>query len=121
MGSASHEEHPAYPALAALLGNDACRLGVVLCVFHHTVGGDLRRMEHAAIAGEWTQVRELAHRTAWGCRFIGEDHAADALDAIGHSGHGAPAKTFWSAREALVDVLDRAAAYADIRAKGRPD
>jgi len=121
MGAAHHEEYPAYPALAALLGNDACRVGVVLCVFHHTVGGDLRRMEHAAVAGEWMQVRELAHRTAWGCRFIGEDHAADALDAVERSAPDAFVKTFWSAHGALVDVLGRAAAYADVRARGRPD
>jgi hypothetical protein len=115
MDAAHHEEHPAYPALAALLGNDACRVGVVLCVFHHTVGGDLRRMEHAAVAGEWMRVRELAHRIAWGCRFIGEDRAADALEAVGHSVPDAFVKTFWGAHGALVDVLDRAAAFTDIR------
>ena len=135
MGTAHDGERPVYPALAALLGNDACRVSVVLCVFHHSVGGDLRRMERAADAGRWAQVRELAHRAAWACRLIGEDHAADALDAIEHGAieHGAVehdafehrepdasagdvfVQTFLSARQALVDVLDRAAAYADVR------
>jgi HPt (histidine-containing phosphotransfer) domain-containing protein len=126
MGSALHEGRLAYPALAALLGDDGCRIGVVLCVFHHTVSSDLRRMERAAGAGQWTQVRELAHRAAWGCRLIGEDHAAEALDAFERSDQAMPDaaslnQTFRSARGALVDVLDRAAAYADVRASGRPD
>jgi hypothetical protein len=126
MASSQHEGPPAYPSLAALLGNDVCRVGVVLCVFHHMVSHDLRQMEHAAVAGEWLQVRELAHRTAWGCRFIGEDRAADALDAVEHAEHDvfdgdANARTFWSAHGALTAVLDRAAAYAGVRAKGRPD
>jgi hypothetical protein len=126
MESARREGPPAYPALAALLGNDVCRVGVVLCVFHHMVSNDLRQMEHAAVADQWAQVRELAHRTAWGCRLIGEDSVADALDAVTRSGHGAFAgdsltRTFWSAHEALVAVLDRAAAYADVRSRWRSD
>jgi hypothetical protein len=126
MESTLHEERPVYPSLAALLGNDVCRVGVVLCVFHHMASNDLRQMEHAAVAGEWMQVRELAHRTSWGCRIIGEDLAADALDAVEHSEHDAfagdsLARTFWSAHGALVAVLDRAAAYAGVRAKGRTD
>ena len=126
MESIYHEGKPAYPALAALLGHDACQIGVVLCVFHHAVSSDLQRMEHAAIAGEWAQVRELAHRTAWGCRFIGEDCAADALAAVERAPGDTPAgdalsQTFWSAHGALVAVLDRAAAYADVRAKARRD
>ena len=122
MGAAHYGERPVYPALAALLGNDACRLSVVLCVFHHSVGGDLRRMEQAADAGRWAQVRELAHRAAWGCRLIGEDHAADALDAIGLDAIAGDVfvQTFLSARQALVDVLDRAAAYADVRTESVP-
>lgn len=126
MGSALHDEYPVYPALAALLGNDVCRVGVVLCVFHHMVSSDLRQMEHAAVAGQWAEVRELAHRTSWGCRFIGEDRAADALDAVERYEAGEPpcdalARTFWSAHGALVGVLDRAAAYTGVRAKGRVD
>lgn len=126
MESTPHERWPAYPALAALLGNEVCRVGVVLCVFHHTVSNDLRRMEHAVVAGQWAQVRELAHRAAWGCRFIGEDHAADALHAVERSEHDvfasdSLAQTFWSARGALIAVLDRAAAYADVPARGRVD
>ncbi|WP_146745321.1 hypothetical protein [Dyella jiangningensis] len=126
MESTRHEERPVYPSLAALLGNDVCRVGVVLCVFHHMVSNDLRQMEHAVVAGEWMHVRELAHRTAWGCRFIGEDQAADALDAIEHSGHDAFegdafVQTFWSAHGTLRAVLDRAATYAGVRARGRTD
>jgi len=124
MGSALSEECPVYPALTALLGNDARRLGVALCVFHHTVSSDLQRMDRAVAAGQWAQVRELAHRTAWGCRFIGEDHAADALDAVERSEPGAIAgdslaQTFCSARGALVAVLDRAAAFADVHTSKR--
>ena len=126
MGSASYEGHPVYPALAALLGNDPCRVGVVLCVFHHMVSNDLRRMEHAAVAGQWARARELAHRTSWGCRFIGEDHAADALDAFERSEPGTThgdslTRPFWSAHGALVAVLDRAAVYAGLRNEGRGD
>ncbi|WP_413626379.1 hypothetical protein [Luteibacter sp. Lutesp34] len=119
MGSAPYEGRPVYPALAELLGHDPCRVGVVLCVFHHMVSNDLRRMELAAVAGQWAHARELAHRTSWGCRFIGEDHAADALDAFEHAEAGA--KSFWSAHGALVAVLDRAAAYAGVRNEGRGD
>jgi hypothetical protein len=129
MGSALYEGRPVYPALAALLGNDVCRVGVVLCVFHHMVSNDLRQMEHAAVAGQWIRVRELAHRTAWGCRLIGEDRAADALEALDaderleHDAFAGDslARTFWSAHGTLVTVLDRAAAYAGVRTKGRPD
>jgi hypothetical protein len=119
-----HEGRSIYPALAALLGDDICRVGVVLCVFHHMVSNDLRQMEHAAVAGRWAQVRQLAHRTAWGCRFIGEESAADALAAVEQAeldAGDALARTFWGAHGALVAVLERAAAYAGIHARVRTE
>ena len=120
MEFALDEERPVYPALAALLGNDVCRVGVMLRAFHRMVGDNLWQMEHAVVAGELTQVRELTHRTAWGCCFIEKDRAADALDAVERPEHDvfpgdSPARTYRGAHGALVAVLDRAAAYAGVR------
>jgi hypothetical protein len=125
MVSAIDEGRSVYPALAALLGEDVCRVSLVLCVFHHVVNNDLRQMEHAAVADRWAQVRQLARRAAWGCRFIGEEGAANALVTVERAAHDAAdrdslARTFWDAHRALVAVLDRAAAYAGIHAKVRP-
>ncbi|HTI80907.1 MAG TPA: hypothetical protein VL614_10715 [Acetobacteraceae bacterium] len=124
MESAIDEGRSVYPALAALLGDDVCRVSLVLCVFHHVVNNDLRQMEHAAVAGRWAQVRQLAHRAVWGCRFIGEEGAADALATVERAAHDAAdrdslARTFWDAHKALVAVLDRAAAYAGLHVKDR--
>jgi HPt (histidine-containing phosphotransfer) domain-containing protein len=117
MESVFPERRSVYPALAALLGDDICRV-------RYMVSNDLRQMEHAAVADRWAQVRQLAHRTALGCRFIGEERAAAASAAVEHAQQDAGdslARTFGSAHGALVAVLERAAACAGVHAKVRTE
>lgn len=117
------EEPQAYAALAALLGGDGYRVRLILGVFHQSARKDLQWMERAAIEGNWSQVRRLAQRMAIGCRQIGEERMADMLVAevtvaIDRARCGVAAdpdtfgRSFANARRELVDVLDRAAAYA---------
>ena len=113
----------AYTTLSALLGGDERKIKLVLGVFHQSVRKDLAAMERAVIESDWSRVRKLVQRMAVGCRQIGEDGMADVLVkqgavAIEHARYEVPADPnvfgcfFAYARNELVAVLDRSAAYA---------
>jgi hypothetical protein len=117
------ETMQAYAALLELLGGDSRKVGLILAVFHQSIGQDLRRMECAAVEGEWSLVRKLAQRMAIGCRQIGEESMAGLLvpaveAAIERARYatasdpGTFSRLFEDARRELIDVLDRAAAHA---------
>lgn len=117
------EKTHAYAALVELLEGNDCKVRLILGAFHRSVGKALQRMECAATEGEWSLVRKLAHRMAIGCRQIGEERMADMLvveaeAAIEHARYDAAAdsgafcRSFGNARRELIEVLDRAAAYA---------
>jgi HPt (histidine-containing phosphotransfer) domain-containing protein len=117
------EKQQAYAILAELLGGDSSRIKLILGIFHQSISKDLQRMERAAIEGEWPLVRKLVHRMAIGCRQVGEERMADvlvmeALTAIERARYDVAAdpkrfeQLFMDARCELIDVLDRAAAYA---------
>lgn len=117
------EKTHAYAALVELLEGDDRKVGLILGAFHRSVGKTLQRVECAAIEGEWSLVRKLVHRMAISCRQIGEERMADMLvveaeGAIERARYDAAAdpgtfcRSFGNARRELIDVLDRAAAYA---------
>jgi HPt (histidine-containing phosphotransfer) domain-containing protein len=119
------EQTSPYPVLATLLEGDDRKIRAILWVFHLSVSKDVQAMEQAAARGQWFVVLRLAHRISIGCRQIGEESMAEELvsqvvAAIEHARTCAATASddfmhrFRGARDRLVKVLDRAAAYAAV-------
>lgn len=68
--------------LAEILGNDEQKLRHVLGVFERSTRGDCALLDAAYAAGDWRRVRDLAHKLKSGCRQLGEESAAIALDFL---------------------------------------
>lgn len=68
--------------LADILGGDEQKLRHVLGVFERSTRGDCELLDAAYAAGDWRRVRDLAHKLKSGCRQLGEESAAIALDSL---------------------------------------
>lgn len=68
--------------LADILGNDEQKLRHVLGVFERSTRADCELLDAAYAAGDWRRVRDLAHKLKSGCRQLGEESAAIALDNL---------------------------------------
>jgi CheY-like chemotaxis protein/nitrogen-specific signal transduction histidine kinase/HPt (histidine-containing phosphotransfer) domain-containing protein len=68
--------------LADILGNDEQKLRHVLGVFESSTRADCELLDAAYAAGDWRRVRDLAHKLKSGCRQLGEESAAIALDFL---------------------------------------
>jgi HPt (histidine-containing phosphotransfer) domain-containing protein len=68
--------------LAEILGNDERKLHHVLGVFERSTRADCELLDAAYAAGDWRRVRDLAHKLKSGCRQLGEESAAIALDIL---------------------------------------
>jgi HPt (histidine-containing phosphotransfer) domain-containing protein len=68
--------------LAEILGNDDQKLRHVLGVFERSTRADCELLDAAYAAGDWRRVRDLAHKLKSGCRQLGEESAAIALDIL---------------------------------------
>jgi PAS domain S-box-containing protein len=68
--------------LAEILGNDDQKLHHVLGVFERSTRADCELLDAAYAAGDWRRVRDLAHKLKSGCRQLGEESAAIALDIL---------------------------------------
>ncbi len=77
-------EGPGLANLTGLLGQREGRLQRLLDVFVKSTRSDLEYWEQARAAGDQEALRKLAHKIKSGCRQLGEDAAANALDAVEH-------------------------------------
>ncbi|WP_368564702.1 PAS domain-containing protein [Pseudoxanthomonas sp. UTMC 1351] len=68
--------------LADILGNNEQKLRHVLGVFERSTRADCELLDAAYAAGDWRRVRDLAHKLKSGCRQLGEESAAIALDNL---------------------------------------
>lgn len=68
--------------LAEILGDDEQKLRHVLGVFERSTRADCELLDAAYAAGDWRRVRDLAHKLKSGCRQLGEESAAIALDIL---------------------------------------
>ncbi|WP_176520145.1 PAS domain-containing protein [Pseudoxanthomonas wuyuanensis] len=68
--------------LADILGNNEQKLCHVLGVFERSTRADCELLDAAYAAGDWRRVRDLAHKLKSGCRQLGEESAAIALDGL---------------------------------------
>lgn len=106
-----------FDALQEMLGGDASRVRRVLEVFERSTQDDARELEAARTQGDWHRVRYLAHKLKSGCRQLGEENTALALEAIEHGAGqedgGEPElnQAFVNAREGLRRLLARVSRY----------
>lgn len=106
-----------FHALEEVLGGDAARMRRVLETFERSTQADCRELEAARAEGNWHRVRYLAHKLKSGCRQLGEDATALALETVeygaGHDGAGSVvvAQAFANALEGMRHLLARVAEY----------
>ncbi|KAF1707532.1 hypothetical protein CSC71_12995 [Pseudoxanthomonas sangjuensis] len=102
-----------FQVLAEILGHNKERLIQVLGIFERSTRDDCELLDSARALGDRQRVRELAHKLKSGCRQLGEERAATALEAV-ESKAGLEAdygEEFASARHELRQVLERVREY----------
>jgi PAS domain S-box-containing protein len=106
-----------FPALEEVLGGDAARVRRVLEAFERSTQADGRELDAARMAGDWQRVRYLAHKLKSGCRQLGEEATAQALETVEHgAGHDEMSsaeldRAFAGARDGLQQLLARVGGY----------
>lgn len=112
-GSVDERSAPRFRELTDVLGGDEEKIRHVLSVFERSTRGDCDLLDAAYAARDARQVRELAHKLKSGCSQLGEDIAAQELEALESraKGQGGFDDEFVAARNELQQVLLRVGAY----------
>ena len=105
-----------FPALQDVIGPDETRLRQVLGTFERMTLKDCELLDAARAAGDRQRICELAHKLKSGCRQLGDETAALALEAVERAGPDeSDPENFdrhvFSARDHLRQLLARVSAY----------
>lgn len=118
MSTAANDEAGAFPVLAAVLGGDENKLRHVLGIFASSTAKDCELLNAAHASGDRQRVLALAHKLKSGCRQLGDEAGAVALEALEHheirgdcSDDARLDQLFALAKEGLHRLMTRVSAY----------
>ncbi|HEY0660860.1 MAG TPA: Hpt domain-containing protein [Lysobacter sp.] len=105
-----------FEPLSRLFRGDPAKVRRALDVFQRTTCSDLEQLDRAYAAGDRASIGRLMHKMRSGCMQVGEDAAAEAIQAVERTLHAAAesdafARAFAFARDELDRVQARVAAY----------